>query len=368
MSLNSLRIAAAAATLACGHTAGAEGLEYNFNGFGTLGYVTTNSDTAAFRTIARQDKGATEHSASWEVDTRVGLQGNVKFNDTFSAVGQVLAARRDGEFAPTIEWLYGQAKVTDWADVRVGRMVLPVFMVSDSRNVGYASHWLRAPRDVYGMYPASAFDGVQAVFRHNMADTNFTLQVSAGNSKADIYTTFGTTLVGGIVDYSQTRALNLLAEHGNWTGRLGYTVANDTDVTIVPGLVGAKDKFTGAGLQYDDGQLLVAGEYVMRRFSHNTFNKAFDSNSYYLTTGYRFGSVMPYATVSAFEPKGTFYAADMTTSRSVAVGVRWDALKNIALKAQVEQSKHSASNLVLSPAYDPNKALRTYSVALDFVF
>lgn len=367
MSFKSLRIAAAvAATLACGQAAQAEGLEYNFSGFGTLGYVSSNTDTAAFRNGARQDKGATDSSGSWEVDSRIGLQANVKFNETFSAVGQVLAIRRDGEFAPTVEWLYGQAKVTDWADVRVGRMVLPVFMVSDSRNVGYASHWLRAPQEVYGLYPASAFDGIQGVFRHNMADTNFTLQVSAGSSKADIFTANSATgynIVSGTSDYKNIRSLNLVAEHGNWTARAGYT---ETGINFNP-IQDAKDKFTGFGLQYDDGKLLVMSEYVMRRFSDDVFNKFFDSDAYYISTGYRFGEFMPFVSASTFKPKGIYYGT-AETGHALAVGIRWDVMKNVALKAQIEQSKHNTNLLELSPAYDPNKTLRTISVGADFVF
>lgn len=384
MKLKTLRMVATLATVgACSQAALAEGgPEINFSGFGTLGFVSTNSDTAAFRNGIRQDQGATESDTDLGVDSRVGLQANVKFNDTFSAVGQVLAMRRDGEFAPSLEWLYGQAKVADWADVRLGRMVLPVFMMSDSRNVGYASHWLRAPQEVYAYYPPTSFDGVQGVFRHNMADTNFTLQVSAGTSKADVSFNPGyqnpltNAVLNGVLEYNKLYSFNLVAEHGNWTGRFGYTVGSDTEVSLGGATVEAgKDKFTGLGLQYDNGSLLVLTEYVTRRWTTDlpTGNDAFfDGDAYSISAGYRFGSVMPYVTTSTFKPKANALFFDKTpgNTRTNAIGVRWDFMKNVAFKAQVEETKGTILGHILpiDPTFNPRDKVRAISVAMDFVF
>jgi hypothetical protein len=93
-----------------------DGVSWKFSGFGTIGAVVTDTDQAEFRSSMRQPRGATKSSPDLGVDSRLGLQGNVKFNDTFSAVGQVLTSRRDGTDAPEIEWLL--AAVTPWLDVR----------------------------------------------------------------------------------------------------------------------------------------------------------------------------------------------------------------------------------------------------------
>lgn len=378
MKFKTLRMAAAVASLcACSQAALAEGgPEFNFSGFGTLGFVTTNRDDATFRNGYVQHNGATESDTALGVDTNLGLQANVKFNETFSAVAQVLARNHNGEFSPDVEWLYGEAAVTDWAKVRVGRMVLPIFMVSDSRNVGYANHWLRAPQEAYGLYMATSYDGVQGVFSHNWGSTSVTAQLSVGQASSDVYIAGGS----GTADWKQLYSANVALQNGNWTGRASYTVGNDTSVALNGVEMGkGKDKFTGVGVQYDDGTLLVMSEYTMRRWSADSSSivtsKGFDTDGYYVSAGYRFGSVMPYVSISTFKPKGAF-STTMDPNyngngRTNAVGVRWDFMKNVAFKAQVEEVKGTPNVSVLpaSPVgYDSNKKLRAISAAVDFVF
>jgi hypothetical protein len=349
--------------------------EVQFSGFGTVGYVTTNSDNAVFRNGFTQDKGATNSDTDFGVDSRLGLQVNVKFDETFSAVGQILARETEGDFGANLEWFYGQAKLADWVDLRVGRMVLPVFMVSDSRYVGYAGHWLRSPQEVYGFYPPTSFDGAQAVLRQNLADTQFTLRLSAGKSKADVY--FGSltpTPVAAKLDYSRLYSASMTAENGNWLGSFGYTVGDKTKLQGPGVSTEGKDKFTGLGVQYDNGTLLVMSEYVMRRYTSNdAYDKAFDSDGYYVSAGYRFGSFMPYVSTSTFKPKGAYWKLAFPTAgngKTNAIGVRWDAMKNTAVKVQIEETKGTPASqvMVVDPAFDPSKKVRAISVGVDFVF
>ena len=46
--------------------------------------------------------------------------------------------------------------------MRVGRVGLPVFMISDYRNVGYANTMLRPPAEMYSQVPINSIDGVDA--------------------------------------------------------------------------------------------------------------------------------------------------------------------------------------------------------------
>jgi hypothetical protein len=83
------------------------------------------------------------------VDSRLGLQGVATY-DKFSVTGQLLTQRvGTTDIKPRVEWLFASYSATDWLDVRLGRMVLPLFVLSDTRNVGFSSVWLRAPHEVY---------------------------------------------------------------------------------------------------------------------------------------------------------------------------------------------------------------------------
>lgn len=329
------------------------------SGFGTLGAATTSTDDAQFRADMRQRRGA-DKSVDFGVDTRLGVQANVKFNDTFSAVGQVLTSRRQSD-RPVVEWLYGQALLPGGFTVKLGRMVLPTFMISDSRAVGYASHWLRAPLEVYGAYPPSYFDGGQLQYQSALGPVNLTAQLSIGKTKSEMR-------VGNVdaeVDMSKLRSLNLLLESGNWLVRLGHTVAPDAELTGGITVPATDDRFSGLGLQYDNGTALVLAEYTVRRQGGA---RLFESDGWYASAGWRFGAWMPYATVSRFKPKSAGFGTRHKDSTH-AVGLRWDAMKNVALKAQVQRVESAASFINTTAGFAASlPRVTVYGVAADFVF
>lgn len=335
-----------------------EGMAWKFSGFGTLGAVFNSTDLAEFRSSYRQSGGAGE-SGDLGVDSRLGLQANVKFNETFSAVGQVLASRRDGSEKPEVEWLFGQAAVTPWLDLRAGRMVLPVFLFSDTRSVGFAQHWVRAPQEAYALYPPSSFDGGMVHLHSSVGDVNVNLQVSAGQADAKIYAVNREISL----TYDKLYSVNLTAERGDWTARVGRTQSPEVKIGNLGPMPKSDDVFSGVGLQYDNGKLLLVSEYLTRRNS----SKLFDSNSYYASAGYRFGSVMPYFSSSHIESTGLRNAGNSGSTQ--AVGVRWDALKNVAFKTQLERLQPTYQYVHFTPAFGATKPkINVLSVTADFVF
>lgn len=354
---------AAALALAAGmpaaHAFTAFGDHLRVSGFGTLGAAVTDNDDAEYRSDLRQSRGATE-SVDLGVDSKLGVQANLRIDDTFSAVGQVLASRRASD-RPVVEWLYGQAALPAGVTVKLGRMVLPTFMVSDSRSVGYAQHWLRAPQTVYTQYPASSFDGAQLQYRRGLGAFNFTGQLSFGQAKADL----ATRGVVAKADLPRVKSINLLLESGDWLARFGHTASPDTALKGLP-FPKFDDKFTGYGLQYDNGTLLVMGEYARRRQSGLGL---LDSNSGYLSGGWRFGAWMPYATLGRMTPKGPGYGTTEHDSLR-AIGLRWDAAPSLAVKAQLEKVTSGVSSFVRgTPAFYAGRPdVRVFSASLDFVF
>lgn len=338
---------------------------YKLSGFGTLGAVVTNNDDAQFRSNVRQSVGANK-SPDLGVDTRLGVQLNAQLNSMFSGVAQVLTSRRDGREDPQLEWLFGQARVTPWLDIRVGRMVLPVYMVSDSRNVGYASHWVRAPLEVYNNYLSSSFDGAQLQFRGELSGTNYTLQASTGKAKANLF--------DGPFKFDfkipTLYSINLVAERGDWLLRAGQTKGEDVQVRFSGNGIlvspAVTDIFSGLGVQYDNGKLLVMSEYVTRRVTGGVR----DTDAVYVTGGYRFGQWMPYATWSQFKPKNAIsYGLNRDKTATAGVGVRWDVYKNVALKAQYESTEPSTQFTQANAAFNATQPkVKVLSLTADFVF
>jgi hypothetical protein len=318
-----------------------ESLTWKFSGFATLGAVSSRSQEAEFRANPQEYRGARQ-APDVDVDSRLGLQESVQWGSDLSAVGQVLVSQREGREKPRIQWLFLQANTTPWLQLRAGRMVLPVFLLSDSRSVGYAAHWVRPPSEVYSLYPASTFDGAQAQARTDWAGTNLTLQASAGTTQVHVMS-FGQAF---LVDFKRLYSLNAVAERGSWTFRLGGTAAVQATLRgfAIP-LAPFTDVFRGAGAIYDDGRLLVQAEYVTRRTSQGGF---LDMDGDYLTAGYHVGSYTPYATYSHFRPRGSLLAS-LPHTRTVAAGVRLDAWRNVALKAQIESAQNNPFNFANEP-------------------
>lgn len=119
---------------------------FNFSGFGTLGYGISDSSDSEYRTGRARD-GA-DDSGTFGVDSRLGLQLDAGLSETVSATVQALARQNfDGEFTPEIEWAFVKAQLNDSVSLRVGRIGVPFFMVSDFREVGFANTLLRPPED-----------------------------------------------------------------------------------------------------------------------------------------------------------------------------------------------------------------------------
>jgi hypothetical protein len=56
-------------------------------------------------------------------------------------------------FTTDLTWAFLKARINDEVSVRVGRVVVPTFLISDYQNVGYANTMMRPPIEMYGQAP-----------------------------------------------------------------------------------------------------------------------------------------------------------------------------------------------------------------------
>lgn len=420
MKIKHLTLVVAIASAFAGSAAQAEvqlGDMFTLRGYGTVGAVksVTDNDDADFVSDVTQPNGAgASHSVDGGVDSKLGLQLDGKLTDSLSVVAQVVSERNyDKTFTPKLEWANAKYQLTPDLSVRAGRFALPLFMVSDFRKVGYANPWVRPPIEVYRQLPISNIDGVDAIFRANMGEVQTTLQLGYGKTKAkdagendieankllvaNITAEMGSLSVrGGFaktkIDYTGTNINALFNGVKNFAaGTAGLAPAASAEASRIASDYEAVDKdatFTALGFTYDPGTMLLQGEYVQRKSETWVAN----SKGWYLTGGYRFGNYMPYATLSAIDyTNGTkigtipvinataaFLNASLDGLRqrttiaqdNIAIGVRADIMKNIALKAQFEQIKVKDEVGVRGTALGskPNDKFNVYSIAVDFVF
>ncbi|MDT9001197.1 hypothetical protein RQP53_18105 [Paucibacter sp. APW11] len=373
---------------------------FSFSGFATIGLVGTNSNDADF-VISGQPRGATK-SVSGDVDTKLGLQATAKFNQMFSATAQLLTKQNgDGNYKPELEWAFGKAQISPSLAVRVGRMGGPFFAVSDFRDAGYANTWLRPPQDVYGQVPVSHFDGADVSYQMPVGSATLTAQLFGGKSDSKFE--------GVKVDMKSLAGINLTAELDNGLSlRFGHvqgklTVHSESLAQLVGVLratpfasvgdqldaTSKKASFTGIGASWDQNDWLVMTEYTKRK----TESYVPDTTGWYVTLGHRFGKFTPYVTLSQLKeddsnvvntiPAGVSpqlnvlkatvdgtVQAQSNRQKTTAIGLRWDAYRNIAVKTQFERIKPDGPGLFANPqpGFGAGGNVNVYSVAVDLVF
>ena len=382
---------------------------FSFQGYATLGFVHSSEDRADFLGSLLLKNGA-GHTRDWslEVDSRVGGQATATISSKLSAVVQLVAEQRaDGSFAPHIEWANLKYQLTPDASVRIGRIVVPSFLVSDFRKVGYANVWIRPPTEVYALVPVTTNDGLDASYRLQAGGFTHTFQGIFGQSSTKLPD-------GGTARARNAWGLTASSERGALSARLAYVQTDlfiDSYNTLFDafrqfgseGIAiaerfdadGSLFQFYGVGAQYDPGDWFVMAEGGRIR-SHAAVG---DRTAWYVSAGHRFGKLTPYLTyatvdadmalsdpgltVAAYPPElagvaGALNAAlngilaGTPVQNTVSLGARWDFRKNLDLKLQLDHSRLGAGSAGslgnVQSGFRSGGSYDLVSIAVDIVF
>ncbi|MQA20533.1 porin [Rugamonas rivuli] len=393
--------AATAAMQAQAGTMGDENL--SISGFGTLGVAKSNTDQAQFARY-NQAEGVSD-KAKIGLDTNLGLQATYKINDWLSGTAQILTRKNTSPtFTTDLTWAFLKARINDETSVRVGRVVLPTFLISDYQNVGYANTMMRPPIEMYGQAPIENVDGADINYQHAFGDINFTTQAFVGVSRGKLFVPTGAGSVATyrapaagisftgeygpfLVRVGHARAdmkINDLAPINSLTGTLtqfGFTqLANDLGLTT-----GKKIAFTSIGGTMDWNNIVVQTEYAQRRAKEAVYIP--DTNAWYTMVGYRVGKVLPYYSHASYKDAGSSVTPPAALPKnsplgaavygllpspeqtSDLIGVRWDFAKSMALKVQIDRVKpktKAGSLIFVQPGFNNN--VTVVAAAVDFVF
>jgi hypothetical protein len=367
------------------------------SGFGTAALTAADTDDVEY---ARFNQAAgVGNSPRAGVDSNFGIQGTATINDWLSFTAQGLARKnaRDS-YGAELSWAFAKFKVSDEVAIRVGRIGMPVYMISDFRQVGYANTMIRPSREVYGQIYGDSYDGIDAMVQHNFGDTTVTAQIGVGTMSAKITD-------NNRIKYKPATTINIVAENGPFTVRFGRAdakvsvedsesidgllailrqvgmnkVADELSVTDVDG------SFTSLGFTMDYKNILVQTEYAVRKTDSRSLP---DTTSYYTMLGYRFGKFTPYyyygnvkqdsARAYAGLPSsgplaplsaGVNVAMKAGLQSTHAAGLRWDFHKSAALKVQVDHIKPrdgAGPFLNVKPGF--SGSVNVYAAGIDFVF
>lgn len=409
--------------------AGGDASIWSFSGFGTLAAVHSSEREADFVGSNMQPNGAGRAQAtSFSPDSKLGGQLSARFTPELSAVLQVMTQHQyDNSWTPQIEWANVQYQFTPALRVRLGRIALPAYLLSQTRYVGYANPWVRPPQEVYGGNTITSNDGIDSAYVMHFGGAINTVSGFYGTSTAKLPSSSG-----GKAKANPSWGINNTLEVGATTLRVGFiSTTLDLDGTGVDSLIAGLNGFGAAasaipvpsiqaagaqsyalaqkyalegisrrtlslGASYDPGNWFVMGEY-----GHFVGKSIFGSANYWYTSaGYRYGTWTPYATLAENKTiartetgitttglparlaagaamlnagvNTTLASAAATSQKSISLGLRWDFMKNAAAKLQVDHMRlgENASGQLAnkSPSYQPGGTVNLVSVAVDFVF
>ena len=401
---------------------------FSFGGFGTVGIVHSSEKNADFQNSVFQPNGA-GRTYNWDmnVDSKLAVQMTANFTSQLSGVVQVISEQRsNSSYSPLVEWGNLKYAFTPDFNIRVGRTVLPAYMVSDSRKVGYSNPWVRPPVSLYTLVPITNSDGIDASYRFRAGEVTNTVQASYGhniikimgpenNYANNVWGLYNTTEYGAAtfhLAYQRLRLtvplINHVMDNYRLFGPAGDVMANRYTIDHSP------ITFYGAGVSYDPGKWFVMAEYGHQK----TDSFIGEQRAWYVTGGYRIGSLTPYATyaqlrtlsrtsdpgldptaaaaaaVAALPPgtppgviagvaagafggamglNGLVNALLMSTNENtVSLGMRWDFAKNADLKVQFDRMSlgNNAMGTLrnLAPSFQPGGHVNLFSVAVDFLF
>ncbi|MEG4316801.1 hypothetical protein U8L64_17485 [Pseudomonas sp. FIP_A4] len=337
--MTALRVAGLAAIcLAATPAFALEQGEHRFNGFGTVGVTH----------LGGEDDGRSygingQTNDSWRGDqlSKFGAQLSYGLTDTVGVTVQATAKAQQDEWKANLEWAYLSWQTTDQLMLRAGRLRSPVYMYSESLDVGYSYPWLRLPDEVYSQVQVTNYEGLDAVYTVPLSYGSVTFQLAGGQAKNRDYYAYDDQFD---IDYDKLFGASVsLATNQFGTLRIGYVEADittDINGTVNNYLTGnpndnlsllvldkEKGKFTSIGYQYDNGTWVSNNEWTSRMIENDGM-EAIDS--FYLMGGRRFGDFLPHVTYAQLDDNGG-------RQSSWTLGLNYQAAPTVVVKGEYKR-------------------------------
>ncbi|MDH4393968.1 MAG: hypothetical protein QE285_21405, partial [Aquabacterium sp.] len=152
-----------------------------WSGFATLGHA--RSGDVPGRYLRWIDSNGT-----FNADSVAALQLDARFDPSWSATVQLKAApsdRADNRWALRPAWAFLGWRLNDEWLLRGGRMRVPLYMYSESLDIGVAHNMARLPVEMYSLVPSNEFNGLSASYTRAstlLPDSDLTLDAYSGRN------------------------------------------------------------------------------------------------------------------------------------------------------------------------------------------
>lgn len=372
---------------------------FSLQGFGTVGAArTTSKDVAFVRDLSQPDGIGNDWSA--KVDSVLGVQAAWRITHEFEAVVQGMSRYGSaGNFRPEIAWAFAKYDPAPNLSLRAGRLGTEFFMLADSRWVGYSFLTVRPPGDFFWYLPFYSIHGADVAYTVSLGDSLIRTKAFYGLSNGKIpladqqWDIEGSPMTGVYVEY-QAGAWQVRGSYANIRFENDLPLAANLKQTLNYDLRPAQAAFLSTRNKlthyYSLGVLYDRGPWQAQlMLNHiNQGSKVLENSSGgYGLLGYRVGQVTPfigYSWIRSSEKDRLVTGdplADAITDyvmkdshsdqKTTFAGLRWDVLRNVAVKAQWDGIRGDESSYFPYRKEDRarwNGKLDVFSLTVDFIF
>jgi hypothetical protein len=379
---------------------------FALRGFGTLGVTTHDTDGIEFRRNVSQADGAEAHTLNLQTDSLAGLQlkANLASRLDFTLQGVTRQTAR-GSWSPHVTQAFVRYSPDESLVLRAGRFGYDIYLLAESRQVGYSYVAVRPSQDFYGLVTNDEVDGLDAAWTTRLGPGVFKVRAFGGRSSDETALADGTSwggrsdAIGAALDYGYrsftARLAALRVSYGandelRGLGQFLVATGVPTSVAIGEELVSSSQESQGLqfGVAYDDGPLqaqLLYGHIISDSISGPNVD-AFQAQ-----VGYRFKDFTPFVAFAKSQDRNPIRPTGLpavpellpvilsvqgmqeamrATQHTVSAGVRWDFAPNWALKAQADfaRLRDSALNFDRRGPGAGEANVTVLTATLDFVF
>lgn len=391
-------------------------VDIRLSGFATLGISAENQDDLGFIRDSNQSKDP-DRDASIQADSIVGGQISTAFqNDWRTTLQLVYRDRPKQNLDQATELAFIGYRPSQAWDLRLGRMAVDMFRLSDYRRVDYINLWVRPPTEVYAWILPSSIDGIDGAFQWSSDHIFWRFKVQYGNTEPIIDFPDGSQTIE--TEFNNFTVTTLTLEYDVWRARISHSTA--TTAASEPGFIAGLEQvaalfsgpladeandlaqtlrnasdqpvnYTQASLSYDNGLWLFDGELADINASDALVPKGFAA---YVSIGRRLGAWTPYVIRSQIESYQDLYESEVDWSSSGfegfrdaaiatingvqieqtthSIGLRWDVAEKLALKSQWDRTDVEAGKFALwahtNNASAEDETVNVLSFTINYLF
>ncbi|MDE2368858.1 MAG: hypothetical protein KGN16_07780 [Burkholderiales bacterium] len=159
----------------------ARAFDATWSGFATLGYAISNSRYT--------EQGSIVDRGTFRRDTLAAEQLDLRLSPQWSATLQALAApaqNNDDRWRLSAEWAFVAWRPdNDWL-LRAGKTRLPLYLYSESLDIGVASDMARLPYEMYSISPTNEFTGLFVTRNFGQGERDFSVDLYDGAAHTDL--------------------------------------------------------------------------------------------------------------------------------------------------------------------------------------